>query len=170
MSLMLKLLVVLVLLFVQPVSAEEGLIQLLDPLDEPEFYCLDVPGWGNRLNLDAPLMAHTCKPGAADEMFTIGSQLPTRLFMQAYDRCVEAGSAQQGSELFMERCSDSKLQGFLIEEKGHIRLTGTELCLVVADGVGTPTNGPSHVRRNLSLESCNGTTPNLSIWKTPARD
>ena len=47
------------------------LIQLADALDEPQYYCIDVPGFGDRLNLGAALMAHTCKPGAADEMFAV---------------------------------------------------------------------------------------------------
>ena len=55
---------------VLPLLGAEGLIQLIDPLDEPQFYCVDVPGFRSRVNLDAPLMAHTCEPGAADELFT----------------------------------------------------------------------------------------------------
>lgn len=46
-----------------------SLIQLVDPLDEPEFYCVDVPGFQDNLRTDRPLQAHTCKPGAADELF-----------------------------------------------------------------------------------------------------
>ena len=43
-----------------PVSTA-GLIRLQDPLDEPEYYCVDVPGAGSSLNLQGALQAHTCK-------------------------------------------------------------------------------------------------------------
>ena len=49
---------------VDPAKAEATLLQLVDALDEPEYYCVDVPGFGGSLNLQSTLMAHTCKPGA----------------------------------------------------------------------------------------------------------
>ncbi len=48
------------------------MIRLVDPLDEPEFYCVDVPGYGKNVQLEAPVMAHTLKHfGSADEMWTM---------------------------------------------------------------------------------------------------
>ena len=75
------------------------LIQLIDPLDEPEYYCVDVPGFRANLNLEGALTAHTCKPGADDELFTVGHLSPGRLYMPAYDRCVAAESASAGSSI-----------------------------------------------------------------------
>ena len=49
---------------VDPAKAEATLVQLVDALDEPEYYCVDVPGFGGSLSLQSALMAHTCKPGA----------------------------------------------------------------------------------------------------------
>ena len=49
---------------VDPAKAEATLLQLVDALDEPEYYCVDVPGFGASLSLQSALMAHTCKPGA----------------------------------------------------------------------------------------------------------
>ena len=51
------LLPVLALLLVQSLPAQEhegGLIRLIAALDEPEFYCLDLAGWGKNLQLDDP--------------------------------------------------------------------------------------------------------------------
>ncbi len=47
-------------------------IRLTDPLDEPEYYCVDVPGAGRGVRLQSALQAHTCKPieVAADELFS----------------------------------------------------------------------------------------------------
>ena len=159
-------------LFVLAASAfaAEGLVRLTDPLDEPEHYCVDVPGWGRRTNLDAPLTAHTCKPGAADELFVADHPESGRLYMHAYDRCVSASASEEGAKLFIRRCSSSALQRFSFESDGRIRLAGSDLCLTVAGGKGEPTGGPSHLRRDLSLERCGTDAHPRSSWTLPAAD
>lgn len=153
-----------------PLVGAEGLIQLIDPLDEPQFYCVDVPGFRNRVNLDAPLMAHTCKPGAADELFTPNHPETGQLYMKAYDRCAEASSARAGASVSLAPCGASGSQRFVVEADGRIKLANSELCLAVAAGEGEPTGGPSHLRRDLTLESCRTVQPSLSRWKAPAPD
>ena len=170
MGLMLRLIPLTLLGLAGTCFAAEGLVRLIDPLDEPEHYCLDVPGWGRRLNLDAPLMAHTCKPGAADELFVPDRPNPGQLYMRAYDRCAAADSSRPGAEVSMKECSSSQLQRFSFADDGRIRLAGSDLCLAVAGGEGTPTGGPSHLRRDLSLQPCGTVEPSLSIWTLPAAD
>jgi len=67
-------------------------IRLIDPLDEPEYYCVDVPGAGRGVRLESALQAHTCKPiaTAADELFTRNHPNDGQIYMEAYDLCVEA--------------------------------------------------------------------------------
>ena len=164
-------LVVAVAIFLLPsaLPAADGLVMLVDPLDEPEQYCLDVPGFGRRLNLDAPLMAHTCKPGAADETFRAetGDPSAARLYMPAYERCAEAESREPGARLFMKQCEDSDLQRFSFDSDGRIRLGSSQLCLTVDGASGVPTGGPSHLRRDLALQPCEGGDPSLSRWRLP---
>ena len=148
----------------------EGLVMLADPLDEPEQYCLDVPGWGPRVNLDMPLMAHTCKPGASDELFTRGHPGEGQLYMKAFDLCAEAVSERPGAQVQLGRCGSSDLQRFAFESDGRIRLAGTDLCMAVARGRGQPTRGPSHLRRDLSMEECDTVDASLSVWKAPASE
>lgn len=148
----------------------EGLIELVDPLDEPERYCVDVPGFGRRLNLSAPLMAHTCKPGAADEIFAINKPSSGQLYMPAYDRCASAASDQPGAQVFLKPCDSSPSQRFSFDSSGRIRLASASVCLAVADGTGEPTGGPSHLRRDLTLESCESVEDSLSKWKLPISD
>ena len=95
-----------------PAQSKATLVQLADPLDEPEFYCVDVPGFGASLNLDAALMAHTCKPGADDEIFVVGQPGPGNLSMPAYNRCMEAEGAEPQAQLHLQECSDSAMQQF----------------------------------------------------------
>jgi hypothetical protein len=61
-------------------------IQLTDPLDEPEYYCVDVPGAGPGVRLQSALQAHTCKPlnTAADELFTFDRLKAGQIYMEAY--------------------------------------------------------------------------------------
>ena len=150
------------------VPASPGLIQLIDPLDEPEFYCVDVPGFGRSLNLLGALTAHTCKPGADDEMFQWDSPVSGQISKPAYDLCVEASGEEAGSMLQLAGCSGSPLQQFLYDDNGQIRLDqGTaagELCLTVGPEPGEPTGGPSHLRRTLTLETCSHVDESRTLW------
>ncbi len=141
-------------------------IQLTDPLDEPEYYCLDVPGAGTGVRLQSALQAHTCKPiaTAADELFTIDHLNKGRIYMEAYDLCVEAVEAQKGSALLLKPCSDSDHQLFALENDVIRLRPRDDLCLAVDPGSGIPTGGPSHLRRALTLEGCESTDPTLTKW------
>ncbi len=151
-----------------------GLIQLLDPLDEPEYYCVDVPGFGRSLNLQGALTAHTCKPGADDEMFLWDAPATGQISMPAYNLCVEAGGDVPGSTLHLADCSDAPLQRFRHDDEGRIRLAqGTaegELCLTVGAEAGEPTGGPSHLRRGLSLEICGHADAARMLWTAGSPD
>ena len=148
-------------------QAKPTLVQLADPLDEPEFYCVDVPGFGANLNLQAALMAHTCKPGADDEIFVVGQPAPGNLSMPAYNRCMEAEGAEPQAQLHLQECSDSAMQQFAFDADGALVLSGTDLCVAVSPEDGEPTGGPSHVRRDLLLLHCADATPALSRWVFP---
>ena len=142
-------------------------IRLADPLDEPEYYCLDVPGAGSGVRLDSPLQAHTCKPlvQAADELFTMDQPSGLQIYMPAYDLCVAASGLGAGSVLRLQPCADSPLQRFVHTPDGYILPAGQDqICLAVAPGLGTPTGGPSHLRRDLLLEDCEGIEPSLAQW------
>lgn len=146
-----------------PTPSAESLIMLQDPLDEPEFYCVDVAGFGSSLNLDAPLQAHTCKPGADDELFTYNHPGPGQFSMDAYDVCLEAGEGV----LYVRACSDSPKQRFALSSDGTLRLQDSDLCVAVQSGEGQPAGGRSHVRRDLLLQSCSDVEENLSRWVLP---
>ncbi|MEM7348816.1 MAG: RICIN domain-containing protein, partial [Chloroflexota bacterium] len=145
------------------------LIQLRDPLDEPEYYCVDVPGFGASLNLEGALTAHTCKPNGEDELFLINHPATGQLYMPAYERCVEAATGEAGADLYLKDCNDSALQKFSYEDETTLQLdTDAEaLCLSVADEAGEPTGGPSHLRLDLLLASCTSVEPVLSEWALP---
>ena len=146
-----------------PTPSPESLIMLRDPLDEPEFYCVDVAGFGNNLNLNSPLQAHTCKPGADDELFIFNHPTPGQFYMDAYAVCLEAAEGL----LYVRACSESPNQRFVLSDDGAIRLGDSDLCLAVRSGDGQPAGGISHVRRDLLLQSCADTEQSLSRWSLP---
>ena len=136
---------------------------LADPLDEPEFYCVDVAGFGVSLDVDGPMQAHTCKPGADDELFEFNRPSDGHLYLVEHDRCIEAG----GTSLYVRPCSDSPLQRFAYGDDGTLRLNGDSMCLAVAEGEGEPAGGRSHLRRDLLLQPCREAEPALSRWVFP---
>ena len=152
---------------VDPSKAEATLVQLVDALDEPEYYCVDVPGFGRSLNLEAALMAHTCKPGAVDEMFAINRPGPGNLYMPAYDLCMEAGRAGSPVQLYLRECTGSTLQQFELDSGGGLVLVGTGLCMAVSPEDGEPTGGPSHLRRDLVMLDCGEVERALRQWAFP---
>ena len=161
-----------------PISIADGtdtaggrFIQLEDPLDEPEYYCVDVPGAGPGVRLQAALQAHTCKPVAVaeDGLFMVNHPSDGQIYMKAYDLCVAADGPESESLLHLEPCSDAPLQSFSFASDGRIQLEGGSvagLCLAVAPGPGTPTGGPSHLRLGLNLQRCNDVGPLRSTWIT----
>ena len=145
--------------------AAESLVMLQDPLDEPEFYCVDVAGFGANLNVSSPLQAHTCKPGADDEMFAFNRPSEGQLYLVEHDRCLEADNGS----VYVRSCSESPLQRFAYGEDKTFRLASEDLCLTVAGGDGQPAGGRSHLRRDLLLASCADVEPSLSQWVFPGR-
>ena len=154
---------------IDPARAEATLVQLVDALDEPEYYCVDVPGFGRSLNLQSALMAHTCKPGADDEIFAINRPGPGNLYMPAYDLCMEAAGTGAPIQLHLRECSDSAMQRFGFDADGGLVLAGTGLCMAVSPEDGEPTGGPSHLRRDLFMLDCAETEPALGQWAFPGR-
>ncbi len=157
------------LLFPNAVLGESSpvMIRLVDPLDEPEFYCVDIPGFRQNVQLQAPLMAHTLKRfGSADEMWAIDYPSEGQIYASEYGLCIEAASAEPGAALLLKEPSDSPLQRFSFTENGYIALAGNpNLGFSVGKDAGTETGGPSHLRRDLSLNSLSETDPSLTKWK-----
>jgi len=140
-------------------------IQLADPLDEPEFYCLDVSGWGEKLKIEDPVQAHTCKgPDGADQDFSFAGD---KIVYGSSDRCLEVASTRTplpGSALLVRKCSDSPMQKFDFKKNGQIALQGSKLCLVVG-AESAEAFGPSHVWRLLTIAGCTDADSSRSTWQ-----
>ena len=166
-SLLLRFLSLLVLPCVLFAQSDPVMIRLVEPLDEPEFYCIDIPGWGRNVQLEAPLMAHTLKRfGSADEMWIMNYPAEGQIYSKAYDRCIEVTSATSDAELRLTNPSDSPLQRFELTDAGALVLVAhPELGVAVAAGKGAKAGGPSHLRRDLSVQKLSAIDPKLATWK-----
>ena len=145
------------------------LIHLDEPLDDPEHYCIDVVGIDHGALVNSPLHAHSCKSVRnLDQPFTVDKPETGQLYMETYDRCLQANSPNRGAALYIRPCSDSILQRFDLLKDGSIRLAkpiGTNpLCVVVASGAGQLLGNQRDLRRDLLIEVCDRPEPNLTKW------
>ena len=159
----------LLLSFTNNIVAEPDpvMIRLVDPLDEPEFYCVDIPGFRQNVQLQAPLMAHTLKRfGSADEMWTMDYPSKGQIYASEYGLCIQAASAKQGATLLLKEPSDSSLQRFKLTKEGALVLVDHPgLGFAVAGGEGSKAGGPSHLRRDMRLGRLSDTDATLTSWK-----
>lgn len=162
----LALIVITSLVYAQGDDAKGDFVRLVAPLDEPEFYCIDLAGWGDHLQLDDPLQTHTCKiKGGGDQMFYF---VGNRLKVAGFDRCVQlAGSGETtlaGSAVLARPCSDNKLQELSMDDAGLIHIGESQYCLGAGDE-STEASGPSHMWRTLTAVDCASTPKDLKSWQ-----
>ena len=154
------------MVFAQDDAAGGDFVRLIAALDEPEFYCLDLAGWGDHLQLDDPLQTHTCKKdGGADQMFYFEDN---RLKVAGFDRCVQlagsSGVTLLGSSVLARPCGDNPLQDLSIDADGYIKVGKTKYCL----GTGSESakaSGPSHMWRTLVAVHCGTTPAEMVTWQ-----
>ena len=153
-----------------PTAMPAGLLRLRDDLDDPQGYCVDVAGFGANIRLNAPLQAHTCKPGSDDQLFTpIDAVHGGGFRLVVYDRCLAAAIAEPGATVSVAECdSNAATQGFSLADDGRVQLAlpdSPALCLGVAGGFGEPAGGRNHFRRDLMLYDCKAADPSLLTWR-----
>jgi hypothetical protein len=145
-----------------------ALVRLVDPLDDPDHYCIDVAGFGTGIRLQSPLQAHTCKTNDnLDEQFTFKSATG-QLHTEEYDLCMKPDTLTEGAAIYLKDCAETPLQKFTPLPNGKILLAQSEsetnpLCISVAPGEGQQINA-IHKRRDLLVTNCNTTDPTLLTW------
>jgi len=147
-------------------NAPGDFVRLVDALDEPEYYCFDLAGWGANLLLDDPLQTHTCKSRRAqDQKFHFEDG---RLRISLYDRCVQvagsSGVTLAGSAVLARPCSDNPLQKLALDDDGRIRIGDSGFC-IAAGSDSTEASGPSHMWRTLTVADCDSAEASLSTWQ-----
>ena len=151
-----------------------GMIRLAAALDGPQHYCIDVPGHSGGVRLDAPLQAHTCKPGADDQTFQIalGYYEYSELRMPAYERdsgrCL-AVTDSDDRPVIAAACHSRDENRFWVDRirrEGRLSVKAKafrERCIEVAGG-GEPAGGRNHLRRDLRVYDCAAADLSLITW------
>ena len=150
---------VVLAMLTSPSAAEDVLVRLIAPLDEPRGLCLDIPGHRDRVRVNAPLMVHTCKWGIwnFDERFDRGRLSSGQLVMPHYNLCLVP--RWPDGRITLSEC-DSGSQW--IFDSGLLRSASKpDTCITVGAEPSELTRGgrrlPSrHQARSLGLEPCEG--------------
>ena len=148
-------------------------IYLIDPLDEPRGFCIDIKGYKESADIRKGLQAHTCysyQGGVAvDQGFNFDQINNGEFYMPSFDVCMEAENANSSPALKLESCSKSDLQKFIMNKNGSIALENNKnLCLTISTENSREGGGgnPPHLIRNLTLENCNISQLKYQVWAT----
>jgi hypothetical protein len=87
--------------------AEPRFLRSSHDLEDPNGYCLDIPGFGARLQKEGPITTHTCKydrPGFwVDELFEMTASNQLRL--SEYGLCLSASAMEPGADIDIVDCA-----------------------------------------------------------------
>ena len=83
-----------------------GNFMLVDALDAPKRYCLDLEGYAYITDLDAPVIVHSCKEGFfKDGTWMVDYPQPGQIYVPWYELCVAAESPQQDADVVLQGCA-----------------------------------------------------------------
>ena len=144
-------------------------------LEDPRGYCLDIPGFGAQIRIDAPITTHTCKyslPGFdVDEIF---EHTDGKLRLVNYDRCLSADSMEAGrADVNSIDCGDA--HEWQVHADGRVTPSSdSSQCLTLAaervfvnTAIGTV---PPYSSRAVSLEPCTADASYRQRWRWSETD
>ena len=166
--------IVLVLLLITPSQADDNVeVYLLNQLDDPRGFCIDVRGHKYKAQINKGLQAHTCYSYqgeiSPDQGFSSHKLTKNQFILPSFNVCMEASSLIPSANLKLKKCDRNKLQNFELSNKNKIHLiSNRKLCLTVDQGQSKKGGGgsPIHLMRNLSLELCSKSLDPYQAWNT----
>ncbi len=169
-----KILAIIVLgLFLTTTSQADNSVEiyLLNQLDDPRGFCIDIKGHKLKAQINKGLQAHTCysyqEEISPDQGFSSSKLTKHQFILPSFNVCMEASSLTPSTKLRLRKCDRKKLQNFELSSKNEIRLiSNRKLCLTVDQGKSKKGGGgsPVHLMRNLSLEICNDSLNSYQAW------
>ena len=164
--------IALSLLFITPSQADDSVeIYLLNQLDDPRGFCIDIKGHKLKAQINKGLQAHTCYSYqgeiSPDQGFNSFKLTKNQFFLPSFNTCMEATSLTPSTDLRLRKCNRNKLQNFEWSNKNKIRLiSNKKLCITVDQGQSKKGGGgsPVHLMRNLSLELCSKSLNSYQAW------
>ena len=164
--------VVLGLLLITSSQSDDNVeIYLLNQLDDPRGFCIDIKGHKLKAQINKGLQAHTCYSYqgeiSPDQGFNSFKLTKNQFILTFFNVCMEASSLKVSANLKLAKCDRNKLQKFEWFNKNKIRLiSNRKLCLTVDQGQSRKGRGgtPVHLMRNLSLELCDKSLNPYQAW------
>ena len=164
--------IVLGLLLITPSQADDSVeIYLLNQLDDPGGFCIDIKGHKLKAQINKGLQAHTCYSYqgeiSPDQGFSSSKLTKYQFILPSFNVCMEASSLTPQANLRLRKCDRNKLQNFEWSRENKIHLIGNRrLCLTVDQGQSRKGGGgsPVHLMRNLSLELCAESLNSYQAW------
>lgn len=160
--------------FVSAQTADE-LFMLESDLGESRGVCVDIPGFRATIDLNVPIVAHTCKPNPdarEDMIFQLDYPLAGNIYNAEYEVCFDTVATLDRGSMYVRPCSDSVTQKFERASNGELRAMGSDLCVVVSPspwhpavlaGV-TPEPGVTFGAKGMSLAPCDEVQDELKTW------
>ena len=155
-------------------QAAENLVEirLIDDIDEPRGYCLDIAGGrGTRAPLDKGLQAHTCYDytgGLLEDQSFDADLIDQGQFRIPYFKvCMAVPSVTQGAPITLASCEATDTQAFALQVDGKLTpKTAPELCVTANSSKKREGRGgkPVHVMRPLSLQPCSADASAYQAW------
>ena len=164
--------IVLGLLLITPSQADDSAeIYLLNQLDDPRGFCIDIKGHKFKAQINKGLQAHTCYSYqgeiSPDQGFNSRKLTKNQFILTSFNVCMEASSLTPSAHLRLRKCNRNKLQNFEWSDKNKIHLISSrKLCLTVDQEQSKKGGGgsPVHLIRNLSLELCAESLNPYQTW------
>lgn len=152
-------------------------LQLIDRLDEPRGFCLDIVGSKTRARPERGLQAHTCYGYqgaiAVDQGFDEAKIMRGAFLIAHFNLCMSAAGREAGTRVKLEPCDNSDRQSFALQANGEIiSKVNRQLCLTVAAGESRAGGGgdPVHLIRRLSFEPCAADQHRYQRWRLSSID
>lgn len=160
------------LLAAAPGAAEPRFVRSVEPLGDPRGYCLDVPGFGASLDLEAPVQTHSCKydrPGFYDdELLELDAE--GRMHWTNYERCLAAASLELGAVIVSVDCDSDDAHPWRLHPQGRLTpASRPELCVTLSaerEYAGTDVlTLPAYSSRGVRLERCATAASHRQAWR-----
>ncbi len=156
-------------------AASEKLVELrlVDEMDEPRGYCLDIAGGrGANAPLDRGMQAHTCYDYTGglleDQAFDAALISEGQFKIVHFDICMAVSALDVGAAIELAPCDQSDVQKFSLQSDGRLSMAAKpDLCITVNDTQKREGRGgtPVHVMRPVSLQPCSDDAKALQSWK-----
>jgi triacylglycerol lipase len=168
----LMLLAMLTLTYCKSAIAEPRFLRSSYNLEDPNGYCLDIPGFGARLQKEGPITTHTCKydrPGFwVDELFEVTQSNQLRL--SEYGLCLSASAMEPSADIDIVDCAADGAHAWTMHSSERVTPAGVPaLCMTMSSKKvyvnSTIANLTPNSTRSVSLENCASALKYRQSWK-----